>query len=102
MAGSLGRPGSKHSPRRRITFPSILPLFSPPAHPRSSPLEPVQEGKQLRSRAPIPSEQRTQVLVLAGLGRIKWTSAVSKTACCNVHSVQSKVTPSSKVDGVLG
>lgn len=51
-AGSLSRHvSSKHSPRRRITFPSILPLFSP----TSSPLEPVQEGEQLPSRPTRPA-----------------------------------------------
>ncbi|DBB09417.1 hypothetical protein WJX82_010315 [Trebouxia sp. C0006] len=54
-AGSLSRhTGSKHSPRRRITFPSILPLFSP----TSSPLEPVQEGEQLPSRPTRPALSR--------------------------------------------
>ncbi|KAL3148938.1 hypothetical protein ABBQ32_001799 [Trebouxia sp. C0010 RCD-2024] len=48
MAAGMARLGSlsKHAPGRRITFPSILPLFTPPSQPR---LEPVQEGEQLAS-----------------------------------------------------
>ncbi|KAL0020959.1 hypothetical protein WJX79_009568 [Trebouxia sp. C0005] len=54
-AGSMSRhAGSKHSPRRRITFPSILPLFSP----TSSALEPVREGEQLPSRPTRPALPR--------------------------------------------
>ena len=58
---------SKHSPGRRITFPSILPLFTPPSQPRPSPLEPVKEGEQLSSKPALPSKHlypQAPVLVL--------------------------------------
>ena len=65
-AGMARVGSSKHSPGRRITFPSILPLFAPPSQPRSSPLEPVKEGEQLSTKPVLPSKNlyaATPVLV---------------------------------------
>ena len=65
---------SKHSPGRRITFPSILPLFTPPSQPRSSPLEPVKEGEQLATKSVLPSKRAftPHVLILSLLLPVSW------------------------------
>ena len=56
-AGMARVGSSKHSPGRRITFPSILPLFNPPSQPQSTPLEPVKEGEQLSTKPVLPSKK---------------------------------------------
>ena len=68
VAGIARVGSSKHSPSRRITFPSILPLFTPPSQPRPSSLEPVKEGEQLYSSRPskpaLPSKRGTCLIFL--------------------------------------
>ena len=73
-AGMARVGSSKHSPGRRITFPSILPLFTPPSQPRSAPLEPVKEGEQLSTKPVLPSKNRLRpnLLFVPHLRSVYW------------------------------